>query len=120
MVRRNKPKIQLVPNVHTRPPLTATDAKIAQNHGYSAVVEPNPERIQAAKKMPAPSLTHLIEQKTWENEQLRQELAYQQRKNGPSMYLLEEVRLVVASLQQAISNVQAQNDELEDDANGGR
>ena len=71
--------------------------------------------MQAAKKWPTPSLTQIIEQKTWENGQLRQELAYQQRKHGASMYLLGEVRLVVESLQHALHNFQKLNTESEDD-----
>jgi hypothetical protein len=74
--------------------------------------------MQAAKKMPTPSLSQLIEQRTWENGQLRQELAYQQRKHSASMYLLEEVRLVVASLQQALDNFQRLNAEPEDNVVG--
>jgi hypothetical protein len=37
--------------------------------------------------MPTPSLSQIIEQRTWENGQLRQELAYQQRKHEASMLL---------------------------------
>jgi len=120
MLRHRKPKIRLVPKFDTPPALTAVDTEIARNQGSSVAIEATPERMQAAKKMPTPSLTHIIEQKTWENGQLHQELAYQQRKHGASMYLLEEVRLVVGSLQQALLNFQKLNTEFEDDTDGGR
>lgn len=109
-----------MPNIDTPPALTAVDTEIACNHGSSVAVEATQGRMQAAKKMPTPNLSQIIEQKTWENGQLRQELAYQQRKHGASMYLLEEVRLVVETLQQTLLNFQKLNTEFEDDIDGGR
>jgi hypothetical protein len=65
-------------------------------------------------KMPAPRLSQTIEQRTWENGQLRNELAYHQRKHAASVYLLEEVRVVVESLHQALANFQRLNEDTED------
>jgi len=73
---------------------------------------------QAANKLPANSLSQMIEQRTWENEQLRKELIYQQKKHGISMYLLDEVRIVVESLQKALENFQQCNTEIENECTG--
>lgn len=72
------------------------------------------ESTQATMKMPAPRLSQMIEQRTWENGQLRNELAYHQRKHAASVYLLEEVRVVVESLHQALANFQRLNEDTED------
>jgi hypothetical protein len=48
----------------------------------------------------------MIEQNTGGNGRLKQEIAYQQRKQGLGLYLLEEVRLVVEKLQQAVTEYQ--------------
>ena len=63
--------------------------------------------------MPTPDISIIQQQREWENAQLRQELQYQRRKHGASMYLLEEVRLVVESLQEALMNFQKLNSEFE-------
>ena len=57
----------------------------------------------------------MIEQRTWENEQLRKELVYQRRKHGASVYLLEEVKLAVESLQKALVNFQQCHEDIEND-----
>jgi hypothetical protein len=74
----------------------------AHNQGSLARIDETISLPQAAKKLPATSLSQMIEQRTWENEQLRKELIYQPKKHGVSMYLLDEVRLVVESLQKAL------------------
>jgi hypothetical protein len=119
MLRHKRPKIRLIPNSDTPPLPTALDEEIARNQGSSVAIEATQERLQQAKKMPTPSLAQIIEQRTWENGQLRQELAYQQRKHGASMYLLEEVKLVIDSLQQALVNFQKLNMDFEDEGEGG-
>ena len=78
-------------------------------------VDPPSRKAELAKKMPTPDISIIQQQREWENAQLRQELQYQRRKHGASMYLLEEVRLVVDSLQQALVNFQKLNSEFEDD-----
>ena len=75
-----------------------------------------PEIPPVARKIPQPNLSQMIEQRTWENEQLRKELIYQQRKHGLSVYLLEEVKLVVDSLQKALQNFEQCNTEIENEA----
>ena len=109
------PEGQKVQSPDGPPAPTAVDAEIARNQGSSVAIEATQEKMQAAKKLPTPSLSQIIEQRTWENGRLRQELAYQQKKYGASMYLLEEVKLVVASLQQALVNFQTLSTEFEDE-----
>jgi len=118
MLKHKRTNIRLLPNPNLSPSLTAVDAEIARNQGSSVAIEATQENLQAAKKMPTPSLSQIIEQRTWENGQLRQELAYQQRKHGASMYLLEEVKLVVTTLQQALVNFQKLSTEFEDEVVG--
>jgi hypothetical protein len=66
--------------------------------------------------MPASDISIIEQQMAWENTQLSEELKYQRRKHGASMYLLEEVKLVVEALQQALVNFQKLNAEFEDEA----
>jgi hypothetical protein len=116
MFRHKRPKPPPLPTHSDIPPApTAVDVEIANHQGSTVAINATQERMQAAKKMPTPSLSQMIEQRTWENGQLRQELAYRQRKHGASMYLLEEVRLVVESLQQALLTFQKLNTDLEGD-----
>jgi hypothetical protein len=97
---------------------TAVDAEIASHNGLTAADEATQERAQAAKKLPAPRLSQMVEQRTWENGQLRQELAYHQRKHAASMYLLEEVKVVVESLQVALVGFQKLSMDIEDGIDG--
>ena len=69
---------------------------------------------ETAKKISTSNLAQMIEQRTWENEQLRKELVYQQRKHGASVCLLEEVKLAVESLQNALKTFQQCHDDTED------
>lgn len=95
---------------------TAVDAEISRNQGSPVTIEAANENLQAPKRIPSPSLSQMIERRTWENGQLREELSYQKRKNGASMYFLEEVRLAVESLQQALVNFQNLNTEIENES----
>jgi hypothetical protein len=114
MLRTKRTHIKLLQNRDKPPELTPIDTEIAQHQGSSVAIEATQERLQASKNLPTPSLSRIIEQRTWENGRLRQELAYQQKKNGASMYLLEEVKNTIESLQQALVNFQRLN-RMEDD-----
>jgi hypothetical protein len=57
-------------------------------------------------------LSKIVEQRTLENGQLRQDLAAEKRKSQASKYLQEEVRRVTESLQQVLINFQNFNDEF--------
>jgi hypothetical protein len=88
----------------------ATDAEIAPNQEPSEATQ---ENSQAVKKLPTPTLSQIVDQKRWENEQLTQKLTYQQRKHGASMYFLEKIKLAVDSLQLALINFQNFNSRLD-------
>jgi hypothetical protein len=75
------------------------------------------QNLQQVAPMPTPNLLDIVEQRTWENSRLRQELAYQQRKNKSCMYLLEEVKHAADALQQAVLNFQILNKANECDGN---
>lgn len=115
MHRHKRPRIKLLQSHDGPPEPTPIDAEIARHQGSSIAIEATRESLQAAKNMPTPSLPKIIEQRTWENGQLRQELAYQQRKNRASIYLLEEVKQVVESLQQALVDFQKLNRVVEEE-----
>jgi len=95
------------------PGLTPVDIEIARNQGSSVAIEATPENLQAAKRLPITSISETIEQKTRENGQLRQQLAYEIRRNKSSIFLLEEVKRAVDSLQQAIITFQKLNRNIE-------
>jgi hypothetical protein len=115
MLRRKRTKGPFWPSItHIALVPTATEAEMASCSGSTVEDEAALESTQATKKMPAPRLSQMIEQRTWENGQLRNELAYHQRKHAASVYLLEEVRVAVESLHQALANFQRLNENTED------
>jgi len=66
--------------------------------------------------MPANNLLEILEQRTWENGQLRQDLAKQQAKNQSCKYLLGQVKLAMEALQEAVVSFQILNrDSREED-----
>lgn len=116
MLKHKRTNIRPLPTPSDAPPKpTAVDAEIARNGGSSLAIEATKERSQASKNITTPSLSQIIEQRTWENGQLRQELLYEQRRHGASMYLLEEVKMAVKSLQQALINFQQIHMEVENE-----
>jgi hypothetical protein len=113
MFRTQQSRAQLRPSLNSAPPVpTAIDIEIANNNGSTVAIEAMPDRVQAAKKMPTPSLSRMIEQLTWQNGQLRSEVDYHQRLHGSSLYLLQKTKLVVKSLQQVIENFESLDNEL--------
>ncbi|KAE8440513.1 hypothetical protein EG329_007410 [Mollisiaceae sp. DMI_Dod_QoI] len=100
-IRRLKPRLMLPVSDRPSGP-TPIDAETARNKGTSVAIEATSESLQASKTAQTPSLPEMIEQRTRENGRLRQEHEHQQRKQGGELYLLEEVRLVIAKLQYAL------------------
>ena len=113
MLRHKRAKLRLQPSS-----IGAPIPDTIETGGLSDPVriEQATEVRQAAKKIPNSGLSQMIEQRTWENEQLRKELVYQQRKHGASVYLMEEVKLAVESLQKALVNFQQYYAEIEKDS----
>lgn len=91
----------------------AIDIEIAKCNGSTVAIDAMPDRLQAAKEMPTPSLTQMVEQLTWQNGQLRLEIDYHQRRHAASLYLLQKARLIVQSLEQAIENFASLDEVLE-------
>jgi hypothetical protein len=112
MLSYKKHKNRPIANTDIPPKTNVTQATRKQSAHPAS--DPPSRRIETAKKMPTPDISIIQQQREWENAQLRKELQYQRRKHGASMYLLEEVRLVVASLQEALINFQKLNSEFED------
>jgi len=111
MSGKKKIQIKLVQN--DRPaPTTGVETTLQQGSSAAGAMRD----LQAAP-MPTPSLLDIVEQRTWENGRLRQELAYQQKRNKSCMYLLEEVRHATEVLQQAVINFQILNRVNECDGN---
>jgi hypothetical protein len=105
MHKIRRPKIRLMlpesePDVPPKP--SPLDVEIARNKGTSVAVEATKESLQESKNDPTPSLSEMIEQKTRENGRLREELAHQQRKQGPNTYLLDKVTLAIEGLHEAV------------------
>jgi len=121
-------------NAQTNKPLPPTprDIENFRNQGTSAIAAT--QQIQAAKNMPIANLSKIVEQRTRENLQLQQHLAFQQRrnkvgvrlrervisaaellherKNKAGVHLLESVISAVELLQQAMLEFQKHNWEL--------
>lgn len=81
------------------------------------------KKADGSKKMPRPNFSQLIEQKTWENDQLRRELEQERERYRASyrarMYIAAEAGRVVESLQQALRNFEQLNKEIEKDITHG-
>jgi hypothetical protein len=78
------------------------DTEISRNEGTSVAIEATSESLPAPRIAQTPSLFEMIEQRNKENDRLRHKLAYQRTKQGGELHLLEEVRLVIQNLQQAL------------------
>lgn len=101
------------PSANSAPPTPAAiDIEIANHNGSTVAIEATPDRLQAAKKMPTPSLLQMVEQLTWQNGQLRSEIDYHQRRHAASLYLLQKTRLIVRSLEQVIRDFNTFDNEL--------
>ncbi|KAI9767638.1 MAG: hypothetical protein M1840_005509 [Geoglossum simile] len=110
MFKPKRPKICILPSIPEKPPII--DAEATRNEEPPAATDVTKE---ASKTIPALNLTEMVEQRTRENSQLRRELAYQHRKQGASIYFLEEVRIAVDSLQEAVIRFQDLRKEIENE-----
>jgi hypothetical protein len=107
MYKFKKLKPRLIIPVSDRPLApTPINAKIARNNGTLVAIKATSENMQASKTAYTPSLSKIIDQRTRENGQLRQELNHKQSKLRASVDLLKELRMIVKRLQQAIINYQ--------------
>src|SRR4051812_20491426 len=104
MFRRKRSKSSLLsPTARDAPPVpTAVDVEIANHQGSTVAIEATQERMQAAKKMPTPNLSQMIEQRTCENGRLRHELAFMYQKNEAAMCLYQDMVRVKDSIEKAM------------------
>jgi hypothetical protein len=76
------------------------------------------DRFKVTAEKLALNITQAIEQKTWENSQLRQELDYERRKYQASYraraYIALEADRAVKSLEQALSNLRNLEEAMEE------
>ena len=112
MFKHKRAQIKLLPN-HDGPPEPAPlSLEITRNQGSSVAIEATQGSLQGAQKPPTASLS-VEEQKTrQENNELRQELARQQRKNRARLRFIEKVMCADELLQQAIIEFQRLEGEL--------
>ena len=79
-----------------------TNRQIVHRHGVNVDANTPPARKQAPRNHALkPNLAQLIERSESENASLRQELQSQLKKEGASIYFLEEVRHLAEKLLQA-------------------
>jgi hypothetical protein len=91
---------------------SCTDTKKSEQNANS-----QPSRhSEHSKDTERSRLAKIVEQRTWENGQLRQELAREKRKSQAGKHLQEEVGRVTESLQQALINFQMFNTEFGDES----
>jgi hypothetical protein len=100
-IRRPKPRLAL-PVSDQAPMITSDDVAFSQDERTSAATGVASEVLQTSKIARAPSLSEMIEERTRENDRLREVLAYQKTKQRGELYLLEEVTVVVHKLQNAL------------------
>jgi len=82
--------------------LIPIDAEIARNERMLITIEAISESLPAPRIAQTPSLFEMIEQRNKENDRLRHKLAHQRTKQKEKLHLLEEVKLVIQKLQQAL------------------
>ena|SRR3569833_16231 len=106
-----RPRIKLM---HNGRPLEPTPLNTETAAQEPSAVEATQNFLLAP--MPANNLLEILEQRTWENGQLRQDLAKQQAKNQSCKYLLGQVKLAMEALQEAVVSFQILNrDSREED-----
>lgn len=95
------------------PPPNPIDIEIGRNNGSTVALEATPERVQASKRMPIPTLSQRIEELTRENSHLRQEVAYHQRLQRPMRDLQRGLESAMRKLQQHIDGFNKEQREAE-------
>jgi hypothetical protein len=88
-------------------PLTPVDNIIGQHHGSTVALDATPERLQASKSKPIPTLTQRIEQLSVENGNLRCEISYTRRLYDAGVELEHKARLAREILDAVLSDFEA-------------
>jgi hypothetical protein len=121
MFKRTPPKARVMPSItHMTPVSTAAGADIVSNKGSIVAIDAAQESAQATRKSPNANLLHMNDHETWKHAELTRELALLKRKHAATVYLCNEVEVVVKNLQQTLANFQDLTAELQDDVAGGK
>jgi hypothetical protein len=120
MFRRKHPKrpIPAVRPVSIQSDPTTTNTEVVKQPGWTTDVVPGQETIQGTKSMHTPSLSQIVERRTWEHGQLRQKLSCLQKKYRAALNLYEVVAHVSAVLEEAILDFNSLNIDPASDMNG--
>ena len=105
MFRQKRPKA----------PITSSPGKALS----ASLPDDETSKESAAKRIPRPDLAQMIEAETFQNCWLRQELANLRRKQGATMYLMEEAKLTMESLQRALVNFHSLMEKVEKEGEDG-
>jgi hypothetical protein len=101
---------------HEAPVSMPLQTEVIQDQGASAVGSNETlEIVQSSTNFPAPALSTIIEQRTWENDRLRKQLERQEKRHVGSRYLLEDVQGAMELLQRALVTFQQLSDEADED-----
>lgn len=87
------------------PPLSPIDRIISLHHGSTTAIEATPQRLQASKKFPLPSLSERIEQLQKQNSSLNHEIAYYREMEQYRKEFEDEVARVKEKLEKALSKL---------------
>jgi hypothetical protein len=97
---------------------TTANAEVVKQPGWTTDVVSGKEKIQGTKSMQTPSLSQIVERRTWEHGQLRQKLACLQKKYRAALNLHEVVAHVSTVLEEAILDFNSLNIDPASDLNG--
>ena len=87
------------------PPLSPIDRIISLHHGSTMAIEATPQRLQASKQYPVPSLPERIEQLQKQNSSLNHEIAYYREMEQYRKEFEFEVARVKEKLEKALSKL---------------
>jgi len=116
MANPRRPKLRIaLPKLDSPPAPTKVDLEIARNHGSSMAIEATPERLQASKNMPTPSLTEIIVDLNRRNGRLTRQLLYADRMRELGTDLLEESTFILERLRMAVINFKQGQKDIENE-----
>lgn len=87
------------------PQLSPIDRIISLHHGSTTAIEATPQRLQASKQFPIPSLPERIEQLQKQNSSLNHEIAYYREMEEYRKEFEYEVARVKEKLEKALSKL---------------
>jgi hypothetical protein len=114
-MNRSQPKVN-TPHRSSRPPVpTLIDNLIYRNGGSSVALEATKARMEASKRMMAPTPFQRNEQLIRENAALRQEMARFHRLDSANAYFIKEIKEVLDLLQQAVFEWRKAHKDIDND-----